>query len=95
MMGVSRGAFPPIASNQPLDSGRNCSGKNCKTRQNTRINLAMAKFLPQQTRLMYFLAVAQDDAICTDPLKNFPVNRRAFRLPRYTWKLDPAWMNGS
>lgn len=75
MMGISRGASPPIASDQPLDSGRNCTGKNCKTRQNTRINLAKAKVLPQQTRLMYFLAVAQDDAICRNPLRNFPVNR--------------------
>ena len=59
MMGISsKGAFPPIASDQPLDSGRNCTGKNCKTTRDTRINLAKAKVLPQQAPLMYFLAVA-------------------------------------
>jgi hypothetical protein len=47
MMGISsKGAFPPIRSDQPLDSGRNWTGKNCKTRRNTRINLAKAKVLP-------------------------------------------------
>jgi hypothetical protein len=76
MMGVSsKRASLPIALDQSLDSGKNCSCKNCKTRRNTRINLAKAKVLPQQARLMYFLAVAQEDAICTDPLRNFPVKR--------------------
>jgi len=68
MMGISsKHAFPPIASDQPLESDRNRTGKNRKTRRNTRINLTKAKVLPQQARLMYFLVVAQDDAICTDP----------------------------
>ena len=36
--------------------GRNCCGN--KTRQKTWINLPNAKVLPQQSRIVYFLAVA-------------------------------------
>jgi hypothetical protein len=76
MMGISNRGL--LATDRVAPTAQQCQKlhqQELQTRQNTRINLAKAKVLPQQTRLMYFLAVAQDDAVCRNPLRNFPANR--------------------
>lgn len=68
MMGIiSKGVLATDRLGPASHSVRHRGGNNWKTGRNTRINPAKAKVLPQQARIMYFLAVASRPCDMQEP----------------------------